>query len=449
MNTKTILKAGTRPSSLALTQTRAALDRLEGLLDGVEFEMVPIASIGDTDRTTDLRESPADFFTRELDAALLRGEIDLAVHSAKDLPEPLPEGIEAFWLPWREEPRDVLILSRDRKISGLPAHPVIGVSSERRADYGKKRFPSGIQKNIRGNIEERIAQVDDGTYDIVVMAAAALIRLGLTHRITEWIPLDELEVPEGQGYLAITLRKGEPSPLRTLFPMIGKRILLTCSKALQEKAATAVREKGGQPIPYPLIRLGCKRGILPHYAEYDWVIITSPSAVQCLEKTGSEKTKWMVCGRGTATELSRIGIEADAQPESDFSAEALVELAKKTFKPGDKVLRLRSDKAGLLLAEALRETGAVVVDAVLYGNTPIQHDSLPEFDAVFFASSSAVDSFVGQWNIQSLENKAICAIGKPTFQTLKKYTIQLDALAREATVSGAIEALAKYFSSIQ
>jgi hydroxymethylbilane synthase len=84
----TVFKAGTRPSSLALTQTRNALDRIEGMLDGVTFDMVKITSVGDTDRTTDLRESPADFFTRELDEALLRGDIDLAVHSAKDLPAP-------------------------------------------------------------------------------------------------------------------------------------------------------------------------------------------------------------------------------------------------------------------------------------------------------------------------------------------------------------------------
>ena len=85
-----VFKAGTRPSSLALTQTRAALDRIESLLEGIAFEMVQITSVGDTDRTTDLRESPADFFTRELDSTLLCGEVDLAVHSAKDLPDPMP-----------------------------------------------------------------------------------------------------------------------------------------------------------------------------------------------------------------------------------------------------------------------------------------------------------------------------------------------------------------------
>ena len=443
-----VLKAGTRPSRLALTQTRAALDRLEEMLPGVKFEMVPIASVGDTDRTTDLRESPPDFFTRELDAALLRDEIDLAVHSAKDLPDPMDEHIDAFWLPWREEPRDVLIFSKGRTIADLPANPVIGVSSERRADYCARRFPNGIQKNIRGNIEERIAQVDEGTYDIVVMAAAALIRLGLTGRISEWIPLDELDVPEGQGYLAVTLRNGKPSPLRDLFPLIGKKILLTCSDALQEKAVAAVREKGGQPIPYPLIRLECRQDVWPRYEKYDWVVVTSPSAVRCLSKSNGDfaSVKWMVCGRGTADELLKLGIQADAQPESNFSADALVELARKIGKPGDKVLRLRSDLAGPSLAIALRETGAQVEDVVLYENVRIKHDTLPAFDALFFASSSAVNAFIDQWGIQVLENKPVCAIGSPTSQTLKKRGVDSFMVANEATVASAIETLAEYFS---
>ncbi len=442
-----ILKAGTRPSSLALTQTRNALDRIEGLLEGVTFEVVPIASVGDTDRTTDLRESPADFFTRELDAALLRGDIDLAVHSAKDLPDPLPSGLDHFWLPWREEPRDVLVLSKGRKISDLPENPVIGVSSDRREAYCTRRFPDGIQKNIRGNIEERIAQVDDGTYDIVVMAAAALIRLGIEERITEWIELDELEVPEGQGYLAITLRKNEPSLLRTLFPMVGKKILLTCSEALQEKAAARVRDLGGQPIPFPLIRLQRRRCFQLRCAEFDWIVVTSPSAARCLDKSDGDvaSTKWMACGRGTADELLKRGIRVDAQPESNFSADALIKLAKETFQPGEKILRLRSGKAGPRLAEALRETGAEVEDAILYGNEQVTYDALPSFDAVFFASASGVESFIGQWGFQCLENKTICAIGKPTAQALERHNLKPDVIAREATVPCAIQSLAEHF----
>ncbi len=688
------LKAGTRPSSLALTQTRAALDRIENKLDGIAFEMVPITSIGDTDRTIDLRESPADFFTRELDETLMRGEVDLAVHSAKDLPDPLLEGIDWFWLPWREEPRDVLILARGRNISGLPDNPVIGVSSDRREAYCTQRFPGGIQKNIRGNIEERIALVDDGTYDIVVMAAAALFRLGIEERITEWIPLDELEVPEGQGHLAVTFREGDEKmmALRSLFtqavtfagagvgnkelctvatlnalkrcdiclydslidhsllnelpphaqgidvgkrcgahskeqhettklicacarqskrvvrlkggdpgifgrlaeetealeklgipfrvipgisalqaattgtgmlltrrdvsrgfvaltprmsggalarcdtemkgklPSIyymsikateevsrqlladghapdtpaalifnaggedekiikttlgelpsqkhcakqpgliivgdittysyktdlgalrGKKILLTCSAALQEKAADHVRDLGGHPIQFPLICLERRRGFQPRFDAFEWVVITSPSSVRALMQLIVDQNidlrtipKIMVCGRGTADEFAQYGLRTDAQPASGFSAEALIELAKKTIKSGEKVLRVRSGKAGSQLAEALRETGAEVEDAILYDNERITYDKLPEFDAVFFASTSAVESFIEQWGSDALDGKTVCVIGQPTAQVLEKQNLAPDVIAREATVPGALESLAEYF----
>ncbi|HEY5652764.1 MAG TPA: hydroxymethylbilane synthase [Pontiella sp.] len=204
-----VLKTGTRPSQLARTQTRQALDRIERTLKDVVFEMVVITSTGDTDRTTDLRESPADFFTKELDTSLLCGEIDLAVHSAKDLPHPLPNNIQSFWLPWREDPRDVLVLPHGKTLADLSQTPIIGISSERREQYCSRRFPEAVQKNIRGNIEERIEQLDRGDFDIVIMASAALFRLGMEERITEWIPLEELKVPEGQGYLAVTYREGD------------------------------------------------------------------------------------------------------------------------------------------------------------------------------------------------------------------------------------------------
>ena len=103
------LRVGSRGSRLALLQAENALRRMSGLLPGLEFEIVPLSSPGDRDREMDLRKSPANSFTRDLDEALLSGAIDLAVHSAKDVPDPLPDGLDWFWLPWREDPRDALV----------------------------------------------------------------------------------------------------------------------------------------------------------------------------------------------------------------------------------------------------------------------------------------------------------------------------------------------------
>lgn len=444
-----VFKAGTRPSSLALTQTRDALDRMEAMLPGISFEMVPISSVGDTDRTTDLRESPADFFTRELDSTLLAGEIDLAVHSAKDLPDPMPGGIDWFWLPWREEPRDVLIFSNAWKKGSKDWKPVIGVSSDRRAEYCAKRFPNGIQKNIRGNIEERIAQVDDGTFDVIFMAAAALFRLGIEGRIDEWISLEELRVPDGQGYLAVTFRAGNEKMLALrdrIAPLAKKRILLTCSEACQERANPLVRNLGGTPIPFPLIHLECRRDVLPRCAEFDWLIITSPSAVKCLMEAAGNQTfpKILACGRGTADELAKHGLAATAVPSSGYSADSLVELAKGKIMPHEKVLRIRSDKAGPQMADALRRLGADVDDCIIYDNKRIVYDSLPDFGAVFFASASGVESFIEQWGVDALSGKTLLVIGIPTANALEKHSLKPDVIAREATVASAIGTLAEH-----
>ncbi len=217
---KTAFRAGTRNSPLARWQTERVIALFEELFQCLEnvdatpssrFQCLEITTPGDADRTTDLRDSPDDFFTRTLDEAVLGGEVDFAVHSAKDLPHPVADGLDWFWLPDAGDRRDALIGSLEPKM--------IGVSSDRRAAYAAKRFPNAEQRLIRGNIEERIAQVDDGTFDLILMAGVALQRLGIEGRIAEWIPLDELDTPEAQGALAITFRKNDPRmiAIRDLF----------------------------------------------------------------------------------------------------------------------------------------------------------------------------------------------------------------------------------------
>ena len=218
-NSQVVFRAGTRDSQLAQTQTAGALRQLESLLPGVTFDMVTASSPGDRDRQTDLRVSLGDFFTQDLDNAVLSGELDCAVHSAKDLPDPVAAGLDWFWLPWREDPRDAVILRPGETRENLPPEPRVGVSSDRREAWCDSQFPNARQVPIRGNIEARLAQLDAGDFDVVVMAAAALFRLGLEDRITEWIPLSELQVPDGQGVLAVTFKAGDErfTRIRSLF----------------------------------------------------------------------------------------------------------------------------------------------------------------------------------------------------------------------------------------
>ena len=208
------LKMGTRDSRLAMIQARETSDRLGDVFPGVSFKVETLSSPGDRDREKNLRESPPDFFTRDLDEALLRGDLDCAVHSAKDVPESLPEKLDWFWLPWREDPRDVLVAAEGRHAADMPDALRIGVSSERREAYCRARFPGAKLLPVRGNIEDRLRQVDEGRFDLVVMAGCALIRLGLADRITEWISPVDLSTPDGQGVLCLTFRSDNPRLLR-------------------------------------------------------------------------------------------------------------------------------------------------------------------------------------------------------------------------------------------
>jgi uroporphyrinogen III methyltransferase/synthase len=215
-NSEKVLLTGARDSKLSVAQSRQNIDRLEELLPELKFELVPMSSPGDRDRVTDLRVSEPDFFTRDLDDAVLNGSLDCAVHSAKDLPPVLREGLDMLCLPWIEDRRDVLVYPEGRE---PVAAPRIGVSSQRREEYSKKKFPDGRVMSIRGNIEDRIRQLDEGKYDVLIMAAAGLSRLGLAHRISEYVSLEELPTPEAQGQIAVTFRKGDNTfcQLRKLF----------------------------------------------------------------------------------------------------------------------------------------------------------------------------------------------------------------------------------------
>jgi uroporphyrinogen III methyltransferase / synthase len=215
-NSEKVLLTGARDSKLSKAQTRQAITKLEQLVSKLKFSPVWMSSPGDRDRTIDLRKTSPDFFSRDLDDAIINQEIDCAIHSAKDLPEEINENLDVIFLPWREDSRDVIIYPKGK---GLVSNPRIGISSERRELYAAKRFPDSQNLTIRGNIDDRIAQLDQGKYDMLIMAAAGLLRLGLAERISEYISLEELLPPSAQGQLALVFKKSNPifNLLRKLF----------------------------------------------------------------------------------------------------------------------------------------------------------------------------------------------------------------------------------------
>ena len=640
---------GARGSRLSCLQTEAALCLLRREFPGTDYRLVPFSTPGDRDLTTPIERSAPDFFTRDLDDAVRAGTIDFAIHSAKDLPSPMADDLDWFWLPAREDPRDAWVTRPGRRLSQSIR---IGVSSERRAAYARKVFPKAKLLPIRGAVDARLEQVRKGAYDAVLMAMAGLRRLcggGLPEGVEVTpISLDELTPPEAQGYLAVVFKAGderlmamrqrfvkavrfvsagvgdaglctiagqrdiaaadtvlhdalfdlslvgqktvdnglrinvgkrcgahtmtqaeitrlicdearkgrrvvrlkggdaglfgrlaeetddltalripfivrpgvsaltaattgtgilltrrgesrgftaytprstgtetpqvlfmslrvaaeEAKRLRkegwpaktpcafvfdaaglreeviqttlgevksiagedrpgllivghvathrwpTLGELAGRRVLLTCSEAVQDKAVLAVEDRGGKPIRWPLIRL-VPRKISQRPSAYDGIVLTSPSAVRIFFAScpcdRRELPEFFTCGAGTDAELRKYGVSSDVMPAEDFSADGLITEIRGMDLRGRHILRLRSAKAGPTVARALKRAGAKVDDVILYDNEfCAPADKLPPFDDVFFASASAVESFLAQYGAAKLRGKGIYVMGAPT-----------------------------------
>ncbi len=182
------MKLGARSSALSRAQVKEIQQEF-----GVEFDIVYVETTGDIDKNTSLRTMErSDFFTKELDLMVLTGEIDAALHAAKDLPDPLPQGLVVAFLSQGLDPRDSLVIHRE------PVQ-VVATSSVRREEAVKMIYPNCQFVDVRGTIEERLAK----EVDAVVVAEAALIRLGLTHLPRIFLP--GLTAPM-QGKLAIVCR---------------------------------------------------------------------------------------------------------------------------------------------------------------------------------------------------------------------------------------------------
>lgn len=218
MNNKIIVAS--RQSNLAIKQ----VEEVFNLVGNTEYELISLKSFGDNHQEVSLLNGSvcSDFFTKELDSLLLEDKADIAIHSAKDLPYPLPEGLEIIALTAKKDTSDSLVckagLSVDT-INSLPPGTIIGTSSALRKSELNKVRPELLIKGIRGTIEERIQQADNGEYDAVIVATCALKRLGLESRISEILPFKTHPL---QGALAVVAKKGRKE-LSNIFQPIDAR----------------------------------------------------------------------------------------------------------------------------------------------------------------------------------------------------------------------------------
>ena len=230
----TRLNLGTRGSALALWQANWTKTELEHRTPGLYVELVPIKTTGDKILDVPLAKiGGKGLFTKELDEALLDSRIDLAVHSLKDVPFQLPDGIEFGAIPLREDARDAF-LSDGRSLQQLPSGATIGTSSLRRQVQLRHRFPAVKLVTLRGNVDTRLRKLEAGEFDGIILAAAGLKRLGHASRITQILDDDVMLSAVGQGALGIVCRASDSSTKNLLEPLDDgmTRLAVTAERGL-------------------------------------------------------------------------------------------------------------------------------------------------------------------------------------------------------------------------
>lgn len=205
------IRVGTRGSNLALIQTNWAIDRLKEKFPEVEFEVNIIKTKGDKILHLSLDKiGDKGLFVKEIESQLLEGEIDLAVHSMKDMPAEVVEGLKFAAVPKREDPRDVIILREGlNSFDELPIGATIGTGSKRRKYQLLRKRPDLNIVPIRGNIETRISKIESENLDGIVLAASGVIRADLEEKITEFLPVDLMIPAPAQGALALEIREND------------------------------------------------------------------------------------------------------------------------------------------------------------------------------------------------------------------------------------------------
>jgi hydroxymethylbilane synthase len=230
-----ILRIGTRGSALALWQANEVARQLRALPGAPVVEIITIKTQGDLNQAVPLWATDGKgFFTAELDRALLATDVDLVVHSLKDLTTVMPAGIALSAVLEREDPRDALVTRDGRDITSLPPGASVGTSSLRRRAFIARLRPDLKHLELRGNVPTRLGKLDDGGYDAIILASAGLKRLNLAGRITQPLEFDDCPSAVSQGAVAITVRENDAAAARwtALLDHTATRIAVTAERAL-------------------------------------------------------------------------------------------------------------------------------------------------------------------------------------------------------------------------
>lgn len=240
------LRIATRKSPLALWQANFVKDRLEALHPDLQVELVPMSTQGDKILDTPLAKvGGKGLFVKELETAMLEGRADIAVHSMKDVPVEFPDGLGLHTICEREDPRDAFVSNHFNQIGELPQGAVVGTSSLRRQCQLRAARPDLVIRDLRGNVNTRLAKLDAGEYDAIILAAAGLKRLEMAHRIAAFIEPEQSLPANGQGAVGIECRLDDHELHALLAPLEHPE---TRIRVLTERAMNRALQ-GGCQVP--------------------------------------------------------------------------------------------------------------------------------------------------------------------------------------------------------
>lgn len=421
------ITVGARGSALSIAQCREVLEELRRDHPEVEFHLETVTTTGDLDLKTSLRDlDKTDFFTKEIDAKLLNHECRIAIHSAKDLPDPLPKHLKIVALTKGIDPADSLVLREGAAWETLPPGALIATSSERREQVIKNMRADLSCCDIRGTIQQRLQKLESGEVDGVVIAEAALIRLELTH--LNRLKLDGTTASL-QGRLAIVAREDDEE-MEALFSCIDTRV-----RCLYVGIDMPTAAHDTKYIHYPLIRPLPRDPHTPEINEalneleaYTHIIFTSKSSVRVffsyLQEESIAKHQFICVGPHTADEVLKHGGKYALVAKNE-TAEGVVELLKSLDLTKAKILWPHSSLSRPIITYYLAKKQIKHRSITIYDTVAVRPADIIEpnaYDAIYFTSPSTVNAFT-QFFGGLPQDKEIRSIGPITREAIELFRI--------------------------
>lgn len=440
---------GSRGSKLALWQSNWIKSRLEEAHSGLEVTIEIIRTTGDKLTEASLvKIGGKGVFTKEIEEALLDRRIDLAVHSLKDLPTTLPDGLGIAAITQREDVRDALIVAgrhgkKVRSIRDLPAGASVGTSSLRRAAQLRHQRPDLQILELRGNVETRLRKLDEGQYDAIILASAGLIRLGYADRITAGIETDEMLPAVGQGALGIESRLDDDKTNRIL-DMLNH---WPTRHAVEAERAVLRRLGGGCAVPIA----AHARPVEDHPSEIILEALVS-------DVDGRQVIRHQISG--DATKGAELGDQLAQTLINAGARDLLPRIGDDSVAPlyGCRIIITRAVKQSGELVNGLEALGAEIVHCPTIEIrepddwTPLDQAllNLNIYDWLAFTSANSVEFFLkrlderGHGRAELITHK-VCAVGSKTAEKLARESLPVDLMPERFTADALVEEFLKKF----